>query len=101
VGNGVRERPAHFSIYRGTSTFFVTRKSFSLWLSFRIRVAPRQTNRTRYSLGEFPGSVQIVGFGLLAPERPVPELEQPPSEGDHSSGWLRLRALAHRHGVSR
>jgi len=52
-------------------------------------------------MGEFPGSEQIVGFGLLAPERPVPELEQPSSEGNHSSGWLRLRALAHRYGVSR
>ena len=36
---------------------------------------------------------------VLAAERPLAELEQPPAQGDDPPRRLRLRALAHRHGV--
>jgi hypothetical protein len=48
------------------------------------------------------GEDRLAGrFRVLAAERPLAELEQPAAQGDNPPRRLRLRALAHRHGVPR
>lgn len=98
--NGLLRRPAHISL-RPRPNPFRSFKPLTLFpLSLRFRSSQQPTTLPRSRPGPLPNP-QAFWVGLLAPQRHLSQLEQPPAQGDHPPRRLRLRALAHRPRVQR
>ena len=97
ASNGVLHSPAHSGISpKSNPFFFYALCSFSLQFSTPYQPA---TPPTRDRPGQSTNPPKDLRAGILAPQRPISQLEQPTPQGDDPPRWLWLRALAHRHGV--